>query len=103
MSARAVMNETMAKIVDRAFLDAKGQPLPDYLADEALVRIIETAIRLQIMTRRRLGLGGWHVGKNRSGKMRAELLEHVAGGRFLEAIRCAAQLQARAHLYGPDA
>ena len=110
MSARAsalqpavIYEEAIASVVDRMFLNARGEPVSDRDADEVVERLVKTALHLQLATRRRNGLGGWHVGQGRSAKMLAELQDHIAGGRMLDAIRCAAQLHARAHLYGPDA
>jgi hypothetical protein len=97
------LNEGLARTLEARVLDSRGLPLPARMADEALVSATSSLLRSMLQGRRTLGLTGWHEKSGRNAKLRAELLEHVTNGNMIEAIRVAAIIHAREHVYGPDA
>lgn len=96
-------DEASLAIVERRLIDARGEPVSDRAADEALLRYVGTALRLQLSARRAKGLTGWHAKKGLNARLQAELRNCVENGLMVEAMRCAAVIHLRAQLYGPEA
>lgn len=100
----AELDEAVMRLLSRKALDSLGRPTSnDYEADEVLVRVVSHVLRTQLTGRRRKGLAGWHANNQASAKLRNELAQHVHEGNWVEAIRVAAALYGRDHLYGPGA
>jgi hypothetical protein len=97
------LEEATAALIDRRILDVRGDPVPDRQADEVLIGVIATLLRAQLAARRLNGLGGWHVRAGQNEALKSDLAEHVANGSMLDAIRVAATIHARNHLFGPAA
>ncbi|MGE0358636.1 MAG: hypothetical protein AB7P08_17170 [Burkholderiales bacterium] len=97
------LNEATAALLDRRLRNAKDEPVPDREADEVLVGVVATVLRAQLCARRVKGLAGWHAEPGRNEALRAELSSHVACGSMVDAIRVAAMIHAREHLFGGQA
>jgi hypothetical protein len=97
------MDEALARLLEGRVLDARGEPREHRTADEALVSVVSTQLRNLQAFRRRMGLVGWHVGKRKNARLRAELQRRLNAGEMGEVLRLAAVIHLRSHLYGPEA
>lgn len=99
-----VYDEAVIALIDRRFVLANGFPVSDRDADEALLRIVSTALRLRLAALRGKGLSGWHApGGVSSERLVSDLKGAAARGDMLDVIVIAAKLHIRAHLHGPEA